>query len=415
MDLIEFTFAHGLPLAWTADSRLPVTVGKCVELLPKLLVEEGRMLDSIAAFRRALLGPFGIDVASTARIHKEFAVMLLYCGVEASNPSLRSQCEGAFIPKNNIEESILLLLLLFRQTTLKNVSYDPTVIEHLSFALSVCGQPEFLAQQYEMMLPGIQSRSERWYNLSLCCSGASKDDVGLNLLRKALNQVESPDDVCSLLLGAKLCAKQPKLAKEGVGYAQRAVEHAQGDFEHMKGTALHLLGVLLGCAARSSLSDGERIRLHAESLSVLQEAALMDKADLKVIFDLGLEYAEQRNLGLALDCAKKFIDLSNGASVQAWKLLALILSAQQRLVDAEEALDAALDDSGTLEQGEFLRLKAKVQMGLGQAMRAVDTYRVLLAIVQAQRRSFDAGNWRSKVRSCAPLSLSRFFFNETST
>ncbi|CAM6088597.1 unnamed protein product [Calypogeia fissa] len=396
MDLIESTFPQGLPTSWTAESRLPVTIGKTVELLPKLLVEAGLMHEAVSAFRRALLGPFGIDEECSARLHKEFAVLLLYGGVEASSPRFGSQTEGTFIPKTNIEESILLLLLLLRQATLKKVSYDPTVIEHLSFALSVCGQPEFLAQQYEMILPGIQSRSERWHNLALCYSGASKDDVGLNLLRKSLNQVESPNDVYSLLLGAKLCAKEAKLAKEGVDYAERAVKHAKGDFEHLKGTALHLLGVVLGCAARSSLSDAERTRLHAESLSILQEAASMETADPKVIFDLGLEYAEQRNLGLALDCAKKIIDLSTGASVQGWKLLALVLSAQQRFVDAEEALDAALDDTGKWEQGELLRVKAKVQIAQGQAMQAIETYRLLLALVQAQRKSNEAGSWTHK-------------------
>ncbi|KAL3688552.1 hypothetical protein R1sor_014861 [Riccia sorocarpa] len=397
MAVYEAALPQGLPSSWTGDNKLSETVGKAAELLPKTLIEAGQVQEAIAAYRRALLGSFSLDSENSARIHKEFAVLLLYGGVEASAPSLASHSEGAFVPKNNLEESILLFLLLLRQSTLRTIPWDPTIIEHLSFALSVCGQSEFLAQQYEMLLPGTQSRAERWYNLALCYSGASQSDVALNLLRKSLNPVEKPDDVPSLLLAAKLCAKDVKLSSEGVGYAERAVENAKGGFEYMKGAALHVLGVVLGLKVKASLSDSERTKLQAQALSALQAAASIEKEDPKVIFDLALEYAEQRNLTLALDCAKKFIDLSGGASAQGWKLLALILSAQQRFGDAEAALDAALDDTGKWEQGELLRLKAKIQMAQGQSMRAVETYRLLLALVQAQRKSFEAGSWRHKV------------------
>ncbi|KAG6549262.1 hypothetical protein Mapa_009248 [Marchantia paleacea] len=397
MEVLESSLPQGLPSSWLGDSKLSETVGKSVELLPKTLIEAGQVQEAITAYRRVLLGNFNLESQNSGRIHKDFAMLLLYGGVEASAPWLGSQNEGAFVPKNNIEESILLFLLLLRQCTLRMIPWDPTIIEHLSFALSVCGQSDFLAQQYEMLLPGTQSRPERWYNLALCYSGASQNDVALNLLRKSLNPVEKPDDVASLLLAAKLCAKHVKLSSEGVGYAERAVENAKCEYEHMKGTALHVLGVVLGLKVKASLSDSERTKLQAQALSALQGAASIEKEDPKVIFDLGLEYAEQRNLSLALDCAKKFMDLSSGASVQGWKLLALILSAQQRFVDAEAALDAALDDTGKWEQGELLRMKAKIQMAQGQSMRAVETYRLLLALVQAQRKSFEAGSWRHKV------------------
>jgi hypothetical protein len=45
--------------------------------------------------------------------------MLLYSGIEVGPPSLGSQVEGSYIPKSNIEEAILLLLILLRKISPK--------------------------------------------------------------------------------------------------------------------------------------------------------------------------------------------------------------------------------------------------------------------------------------------------------
>lgn len=393
LDTIESALPDGIPETW-GEGKLQDTVAKSVELLPELYKSAGLYTDAIAAYRRALLGPWNLDSECSIRLHKDFAMLLLYGGVDAVAPSLVFQNEGAFTPKTNVEEAILLLLIVQKKQACGKIAWDPTVLEHLSFALSISGQTGVLAQQYEELLPGILSRRERWYNLAVCYAGAGHDRFALNLLRKVVHQREKPDDVPSLVLAAKICAKDPKLAGEGVQYAQRVLENLSHEMEYIRGSTLHILGVALGSQSKVAASDSERTRLQSEALKALSEAIHLQKNNSHVVFDLGLAFAEQRLLGKALECAKKYLDLSGGALVKGWRLLALILSGQKRYEDAVTALDAALDETGRWEQGNLLRTKAKVQLADRQPMKAIETYRSLLALVQAQRKSFEAGNSR---------------------
>lgn len=396
LETVESALPHGMPEAFGEDCKLQETVSKAVELLPELWKQAGLFHEAIASYRRALINPWRLDFERSARIQKEFAIFLLYAGIEAGPPSLGSQVEGAFIPRNNTEEAILLLLILLKNFALEKIPWDPTVMDHLTFALSMSGQFGTLAEKIEEVIPGIYSRSDRWYTLALCYSAAGQDDVALNLVRKTLGLSEKPDHNPAALLAAKLCGQSSKYAHEGVHFAHRVLETRECKFDHMKGVANHLLGVALGRKARSADSDSERMKMHHEALIALEEAAVSENKDPEMMFSLGLENAEQRNLNIALDCAKKYLAMMAGASVKGWKLLALILSAQQHFSDAETIIDAALDETGKWQQGELLRLKAKLQIAQGHSMHAIETYKLLLALLQAQRKPVRAGNSKLK-------------------
>jgi tetratricopeptide repeat protein 7 len=144
----------------------------------------GSPQDVIFSFRKALLYHWNLDTESTARIQKEFALFLLYSGYKADSPSLRSQLDGSFVPRNNIEEAVLLLLILLRN------SEDRSIIHHLSFAPSVCGEFMTLAQQVEELLPETMERRERYYTLALCYCGEGEHIVALDLLRNFLKNKE---------------------------------------------------------------------------------------------------------------------------------------------------------------------------------------------------------------------------------
>ena len=205
------------------ESKLQETISNAVELLPELWKLAGLYSEAMQAYRRALLHLWNLSAETSARIQKEFAILLLYCGVEAGAPSLASQGEGSFVPRNNLEEAILLLMILLRKSTLGRITWDPTVLEHLTFALSICGQTAVLAKQYEEILPGILSRADRWYNLALCYSGSGEKKIALNLLQKSLHPLEKPNDTSALLLAAKLSSEDCDTAGNAVEYAKRAL------------------------------------------------------------------------------------------------------------------------------------------------------------------------------------------------
>lgn len=373
------------------DQKLQEIVSRAVELLPELHKQAGRYPDALNSYRRALLSQWNLNDECLARIQQRFAVFLLYSGVEATPPSLAYQSEGSFVPKNNLEEAILLLMVLLKKWYNGRAKWDPAVMEHLVFALSLCGQTNVLAQGFEELWPGTYPRTERWYTLALCYSGSGQNESALNLLRKCLNRHESPNNMPALLLAAKICSERRSdhlLASEGIQYAKRAVELSEkGTDDHLKGMALRYLGRCQGKSAKLASSDHMRSLLQAEALNSLNEAISLEKGNPGPVYDLGMEYAQQRNINTALKCAKDYIDLTGGSVIEGWRLLALVLSAQGRYNEAEVVADAALDETAKWDQGPLLRIKAKLKVSQSQPLDAVEAYRMLLALVQAQRKS----------------------------
>lgn len=384
---MEKIFYHGIPDTMV-DNRLQETVSRAVELLPDLCKQGGCYHEAISAYRRALLSQWNLDNNSCARIQKGFAVFLLYSGVEAGPPSLAVQVDGSYIPRNNLEEAILLLMILMRKFYLGKIKWDSSVMEHLTFALSLCHQTHVLAKQFEEVMPGVFHRVERWKTLAFSYSGGGQNEAALNILRKCLHKDEQPGDVMCLLLAAKICSEDATLAEEGVGYARRAIENAIGVYRHLNGVGFRVLGLCLGRQAKVSSSDFERTQLQSEALKSLERAFLTEYDNPDLIYELAVQYAEHRNLNTALRYGKKFIDLTGGSILKGWRFLALVLSAQQRFSEAEVVTDAALDETTKWEQGPLLRLKAKLKLAQSSPIDAIETYRYLLALVQAQKKSF---------------------------
>lgn len=392
LDTVESALPGGVPESFGTDCKLQEMLCKAVELLPELWKLSDCSHEAFLSYRRALLWHWNLDAGTIAKIQKEFALYLLYGGYDASPPNLRSQMDRSFIPRNNIEEAILLLMILLRKFALKLVEWDPSIINHLTFALSVSGQLKALANKVEELLPGVLERKERYYTLALCYLGEDDHVTALNLLRKLLSSREDPDCVKALLLASKVCGDTNSCAEEGVSFARKSLENLYGGCDLMGGTANFLLGTCLSAQARCSASESERVLRHSEALEALERAEKMTQGeDYKVIFTLSLENAEQRKLDVALQYANKLRKLDAGANVKGWILLARILSAQKKYVNAEIIVNAALDQTGTWNQGELLRTKARVQIAQGQLKNAIETYVQLLAVIQLRTKTFSVG------------------------
>lgn len=398
MDTIESALPEGVPENFPMDYKLQDTLNKAVELLPELWKLAGFPQDAILSYRRALLYNWNLDIATMARIEKEFAVFLLYSGNDASPPNLGSQIEGSFVPRNNIEEAVLLLLLLLRQSALGKVSWDPSVLDHLSFALCISGELRALANEVEELNPGIIKRNERSSTLALCYYGEGDTIAALNLLRILLSNRENGDFNLELLLASKICGENMVSVEEGMKYARKALLVMQGGCSQMLSVANCLLGILLSAQSRLVLSDSERMLKQSEALASLEFAnGTMKDKDPYIMFNLCLENAEQRKLNVAVDYAKQLIRLEAGASIKSYVLLARIFSAQKRFLDAETVINVALEQTGKWDQAELLRTKAKLQFAQDDVNSAIETYIHLLAILQVQAKNTGTGEKLLKV------------------
>ncbi|KAK2452631.1 protein NPGR1 [Trifolium repens] len=386
LDTVESALPNGMPDGIGEDCKLQEWFHRALELLPNLWIKAGFLDEAVTAYRRALVKPWNLEPRRLACLQKDLATTLLYGGVEVNLPS-DLQVNGPTKPMSNIEEAILLLLILSGKMALQEIDYDAEITDHLTFALSVTGMFEPLAKCVEQILPGIFGRAERWYFLALCYSAAGQNEAALNLLRKACGSSESEHipHFASYLFGAKLCSQNPIHAHEGIKFSKQVIDLAKNQNEHFLVQGQHILGVCYGAAARTSVVDSERIIFQNESLNFLNKAAITGSDDAEVIFSLGLENAVQRNLDAAYQNIMRYSDMTAGSSTRGWRLLALIVSAQQRFKDAETIVDFALDDAGSLDQLELLRFKAVLQIAQQQPKQAIETYRTLLTVITAKK------------------------------
>ncbi|RDY09401.1 Protein NPGR1 [Mucuna pruriens] len=391
VDTVESALPNGMPECISEDCKLKEIFHKALELLPNLWIKAGLLDEAVTAYRRALVKPWNLEPRRLAYVQKDLATTLLYGGVEVNLPS-QLQVKGlTTTPLSGTEEAILLLLVLSGKMALQEIDWDPEIMEHLSFSLSITGMFELLADNVEKILPGVYDRAERWYFLALCYSAAGHNEVALNLLRKACGSSEAKHrpHFPSFLFGAKLCSLHPNHTHEGIKFAQEVIDLAKHKNEHFLGLGQNFLGICHGAAARISVLDSERIIFQRESLNFLNAAAaLTGNNDPEVIFSLGLENAIQRNLNAAYDNIMMYSDMVASSSKRGWQLLALVVSAQQQFKDAETIVDFALDESGGIDQLELLRLKAVLQITQQQPKKAIETYRILLAVIEARRENW---------------------------
>lgn len=387
IDIVESAWPNGVPEGTSEECKLIDMFHSALEYLPNLWMRSGCFEDAIIAYRRALARPWNLDSQRSANLQKDLAVTLLYCGIEVKSPQEFSQKENLATPGNNIEEAILLLFVLIRKLAFQEIKWDPDLVNHLMYALSLSGHYEVLARHLEMLLPGTYSRSERWYILALCYSAAGMDESALNIIRNGFHvlQRKGKPHIPSLLLGAKLCCKNPKHASEGIKFANKALKSFRSPDMHFTSVVNHFLGVCYGPFARSSTSDSEKVRLQEEALRLLQDAAAMEKYNPEILYSLAWENAMQRKLNAAVESATECLEMGTGISVGAWKLLILVLSAQQNLLEAESVADIALDEAEGEDQMGILRLKALIQASHGQFKSAVESFRILLASIQAKK------------------------------
>ncbi|XP_047310110.1 protein NPGR2-like [Impatiens glandulifera] len=386
LDVVESALPEGLKENFRSEYKLHEIMNKTVELFPELWKLASASQDAILAYRKALLYNWTLDIQTRTRIQKEFAIFLLYSGCDASPPTLQSQTEGSFVPRNNIEESVLLLMVILRNFILGKIEWDSSVLDHLCFALSIGGDLMAFAHSVEELPPGIMGREKMYNTLALSYYSEGDNTACLNLLRNLLNDRENADVKFELLLASKVCLEINN-QEEGINYLRSLTYKSGFQCDKLTGAAKFLSGRLLAAQSRRMGSDSEKVSRHSEAIEML-EMANGDGNHPDVLYHLSLEKAEQRKLDDALYYGRRLLKVEAGSSVKTWIHLARVLSAQKRYVDAENIINAALDETGKWEQGELLRTKARLQIAQGHLRNAVDSYTRLLAILQVCRKSF---------------------------
>ena len=82
VDTVESAIPQGLDERFATNLKMQETLNKVVELLPELWKLAGEQQKVISSYRSALLYGWNLELVTQAKMEKEFAIFLLYSGVD---------------------------------------------------------------------------------------------------------------------------------------------------------------------------------------------------------------------------------------------------------------------------------------------------------------------------------------------
>eukprot|EP00899_Mesostigma_viride_P011763 jgi/Mesvir1/20588/Mv14825-RA.2 len=320
----------------------------------------------------ALHDPSSDAILALARVQARLgkrgeAVAALRHALTSSTPALtRESCQRA--------RRDLALLLLYGDRW--SGAGAPAILECVG-ELPPPSKLQVLVDLLEGGLPDADHLADWWYvhALTLISCGAQRRSV--EILDRWL-QYHMSEDVRVLLLAARVCYSMRGREEDAVGYSERAIRALPSQPEHafLEGSAHHALGVSLAALAASRASDKQRSELQARALYSLERATALEPSDASIIYHRALLLAHTRDIPGAISCVTKALALAGGGLVDGWRLLALLLSSQQRTQDALEACASAVAEAGhPAQKVEALRTMAAVQVAAGRHADAIETYK----------------------------------------
>lgn len=292
-----------------------------------------------------------------------------------------------FIPKNENEETLLLLLIAealanrdavlsqspeFRLARTHALGNATAVYDLLTLAIVRWGQLLFLHDSFEKALKFAFNSPHVWrqYALSL---------VSLNRFNHALNAFKessklSTSDPLQLLMSAKICYEQLGLINEGLQFSYKALRK---ETKGVKSRAQLFIGIGLQQLSITSTLKSDRDTYSRQAIEAFEKAVQLDPNDHLSEYYLALQHAINYNIPEALAHVK--IALSFRAEhAPSLQLFALVLTSCHRPNEALKIVEDALDDFP--DNLHLMHIRAHLQLYLKGTEAALGTLQRMIVV-----------------------------------
>ncbi|XP_066280406.1 tetratricopeptide repeat protein 7B-like isoform X1 [Branchiostoma lanceolatum] len=333
-------------------------------------------------------------------------------GSSTASPSLRPKLyssEGVFIPTQDTEESLLLLLLSeaianrevvlsrapeHKESRVQTVSNASAVYDLLTILLIRRSQPGLLAEILERTMKFGFDEFHLWFQFGLSLLAAGKHARAVRVLKECHTIQPDNDTVC--LFVAKLCIEHLHQLEDAVIYSKKVIERDSKnnlglrrdsknsvDLQRDSEKSLHasraflMLGVAYSMQATEAKLMSARHELQKKALDAFNRSHTLDPDDHLALFHLGLQLALQRQIAEALQRVQQALQLRPD-HLPSLHLLALLLSAGKQHTEARQLVDAALSEYP--ENSSLLFTKVKLSVAGGDAEEALVTCKHLLQL-----------------------------------
>lgn len=299
----------------------------------------------------------------------------------------RYSTRNQFLPRNQHEETILLLLIAealanrdavlsqspeFRVVRTHALGNATAVHDLLTLATVRWGQISFLHDTFERALKFSYNEPHVWRQYALSLVSLNRHAQALNVLKESSKL--SPGDTVQLLVSAKLCYEHLGLVQEGLQLSNEALR------KETKGTrsrAQLYVGIGLQQIAAISPLKSERDMYNKQALEAFERAVQIDPNDHLSEYYLALQHANTFNIAEALVHIKTALSLRAEHS-HSLHLFALLLSANHRVNEAMAVIEDALDDFP--DNLNLMHARAQIELYLKGAEPALHTLQKMIVV-----------------------------------
>ena len=307
------------------------------------------------------------------------SLLLFHMSPKSYVPPIVTSASSVSAPTQLQEESILVASLaksvVDTWTVSKTVPSPAVVFDLLTLALSDINLRGQVVQVLEDGMRFACAMPHIWLQFALALVANGQNAQALAVFHECVKL--SPDDPLVLAAAANFAVEKVCEPELCIQWATKAADVAK---DHFLEPRVHfILGRGYNLRADRELSSQKRGELHKQSLCHLRQAAEMDPRNVDYAFYLALQFAESRKLGEANSEVQRALRL-NAGHTSCLHLLALILSAHKKYLEALKVCDLALQKQP--ENFGLLECKAKLEVIAVSTHQALKTCKHALHLWQ---------------------------------
>ncbi|KAF7408227.1 hypothetical protein HZH68_003074 [Vespula germanica] len=277
-----------------------------------------------------------------------------------------------FLPKNEYEELILLLLISeamavrdavlsqspeFKEARIQAFENATNIYDLLTIIVVRWNQVELLHESFERAMKFSHEEAHTWTQYALCLISLGKYMHAYTVLKVVARL--SSHKVVPCLLAARLCYEQFNRIMEGIEWSQKALQRETASPQGMQSRCHLYIGIGQSILSANTTIKLDKIKYTDAAMDCFQKAQQCDPNDHLAEYYLAHEYAMNRQINEAMIHVKIALNL-RAEHIPSLHLLVLLLSANKQYSEALHLINSVLEEYP--DNLNFLYIKAHLEL-----------------------------------------------------
>ncbi|XP_043249151.1 tetratricopeptide repeat protein 7B [Colletes gigas] len=295
-----------------------------------------------------------------------------------------------FVPRNEYEETILLLLISeamavrdavlsqspeFKEARIHAFENATAIYDLLTAVVVRWSQVDLLYESFERAMKFSHEEAHVWTQCALCLISMGRYMHAYRVLKVVARL--SPQKVMPCLLAAKLCYEQLNMIKEGIEWSQKALQRETSNSQGMQSRCHLYIGIGHSIFSVNTIVKLDKNYHTKTALECFQKAQQCDPNDHLAEYYLAHEYAINRQINDAMIHVKIALNL-RAEHIPSLHLLVLLLSAHKQYSEALRLINSVLEEYP--DNLNFLYVKAHLELRSISGEQALFTIRHMLLL-----------------------------------